>query len=39
MMGKVDKFLDDLKYYDKKNIPANTIAALLPYINVSLFIR
>lgn len=33
MMGKVDKFLSDLKNYDKKNIRADVIEALMPYIN------
>lgn len=33
MMGKVDKFLSDLKNYDKKNIHPKVIEALLPYLN------
>lgn len=31
-MSNVGKFLDDLKFYDKKNIHPNIIPALLPYL-------
>lgn len=35
MMGNVGKFLDDLKFYDKKNIHPDCIKALMPYLEVS----
>lgn len=34
-MNKVDKFLSDLKNYDKKGIRPFVIEALMPYLNVS----
>lgn len=34
MMGNVGKFLDDLKFYDKKNIHPDIIKALMPYLEV-----
>lgn len=36
MMGNIGKFLDDLKNYDKKNIPPDTVKALQPYLDVKL---
>lgn len=34
MMSRVDQFLHDLKYYDKKNISPEVIKALMPYLEV-----
>lgn len=34
MMGNVGQFLDNLKNYDKKNISADVIKALMPYLEV-----
>lgn len=34
MMGNVGQFLDNLKFYDKKNIPPDVIKALMPYLEV-----
>lgn len=39
MMSKVDKFLDDLKNYDKKNIHPDIIKAVQPYLDVILMIQ
>lgn len=38
MMGNIGKFLDDLKNYDKKNIPPDTIKAIVPYLEVSIIV-
>lgn len=35
MMGNVGKFLDDLKFYDKKNIHPDCIKTLMPYLEVN----
>lgn len=34
MMGTVDVFIQNLKNYDKKNIPSAVVQQLLPYLKI-----